>query len=52
MENYYLPDIIVVKGPLVPSALNFYYKNNFKTNFINVALEKSNCTFGVFDINS
>ena len=45
MENYYLPDIIVVKGPM-PSALNFYYKNNFKTNFMTVDLKKSNCTFG------
>ena len=39
MENYYLPDIIVVKEP-IKDAINFYYKNNFKSRFN----DKTNCT--------
>ena len=45
MENYYLPDIIVVSNPLV-NALKFYYKNNFKTNFMTKSRAEPNCTLG------
>ena len=42
MNEYLLPDIIVIKDP-IPVALPFYYKNNFKSD---ITKRKTNCTEG------
>ena len=42
MNEYLLPDIIVIEHP-IPGALPFYYKNNFKSD---ITKRKTNCTEG------